>query len=150
MSGAGSYPAGTVAAGYNQATDTANPTKQILAVEYDAVLRGFRIIADGSIAQVHPVDQEVGIRLTVGKGWLAGLPDVGRDLARLKTVTSANAQQVVEDDVNQALAELIAEGSVRVVRVTVAFQPGRLWHAVDYNNLAASDAHLERSVKVTI
>lgn len=150
MSGAGSYAAGTVSAGFNEATDTENPTTQILAVEYDAEIRGFRIIADGSIAQVHPIDQEAGMRLTIGKGWIANLPDVGRDLERLKTVTRATAQQVVEDDVKRSVAEMISAGSIRIERVTVAFVSGRLYHAIDYVNLVASDSHIVRTVKVTL
>lgn len=144
--GAGALAAGTSAAGFNQATDTENPTRQITAVLYDPEIRGYPIIADGSIAQVHPIDQEVSIRLTVGKGYIAGLPDVGRDLDRLKRVTSSNAQQVVEDDVNAALADLIANGSVRVVSVSVEYQSGRLFHEVRYVNLVASDSQRVRSV----
>jgi hypothetical protein len=66
---------------------------------------------------------------------VACIPDVGTDVAKLKTATSDNVQTVVEDVVQRALSRLLNLKAISIDAVDVLRRPGTLAYQVHYKNL---------------
>lgn len=142
MPGAGAYPAGIGPAGFDPATDaTATETPLPVAAFYDPSVKGFPLNDEGEAVGVHPVDQEVAIRVTVPKGSISCCPSVGISWSRLRTASRRTMQKVVDDEVRSALATMIADGSITLLGSPLAPDAnGAPLFFVDYrNNLLRED-----------
>lgn len=133
--GAGVKRAGDLWAGHELPADAVVYVPIEQAPAYDPLTRSIPFDADGRAQTVHWVDQEVAFCLTVPLGAVPCIPDVGTDVAQLKTATADNVQTVVEDVVQKALQRLLNLKAVAVDAVTVLRRPGSLAYQVQYRNL---------------
>jgi hypothetical protein len=135
--GAGSYPAGIGPAGHDPVSglERVLPTMPV-AAQFDPDTRQFVINVDGELVPIHPVDQEVAIRLGVGLGTIAAASGVGLNLARLRRTSAAAMQLTVNDEVSFALADLIRNGDIQLLGSPLMPDArGRPFFYVDYRNL---------------
>jgi hypothetical protein len=133
--GAGLKKAGDLWAGHELPADAEVFVPIEQAPAYDPTIRGIPFDEDGRAQTVHWVDQEVAFVLTVPLGSVACIPDVGTDVAKLKTATSDNVQTVVEDVVQRALSRLLNLKAISIDAVDVLRRPGTLAYQVHYKNL---------------
>jgi hypothetical protein len=147
--GAGSTPAGDVAAGFDPpgTVGSARAVKPPQALYLDAATMDFLTDEDGFYQEVHPIDHQVEMRLLPAAGSIASSKTVGSTLRDLAIDTrermTADAARIVTDK----LSDLIANGDVRVLSV-VAYA-ANAWRAhveISYQNLRAIDADRTRTV----
>lgn len=113
MPGAGAYPAGIGPAGFDDPANADSRSAPLpVAAFYDPATRTFPQNDDGEAVGVHPVDQEVAIRVTIPKGSIRCAPNVGISWARLRVASSRTMQKTVDDEVKASLATLIEAGDI--------------------------------------
>ncbi len=113
MPGAGAYPAGIGPAGFDPAADADSKTAPLpVAAFYDPSTRSFPFNADGEAVGVHPVDQEVALRVTVPRGSIRFAPNVGITWSRLRVASSRTMQKTVDDEVKTSLTTMIEAGDI--------------------------------------
>jgi hypothetical protein len=137
--GTGLFAAGLGRAGTDPVYVPAIATPPTLpaAVKWDPNARQWVQNADGTMAAVHPVDQIVALRLTLEEGSVPSARSVGNNVRRrIARVAPARVPSIIADEVRLVLSDLIANGDVRVVSITVdQTMPGRVTFAVTYLNL---------------
>lgn len=134
---AASLPAGFGLAGFNSPViDEVAALLRPVSAYYDPDLREFVLDDGGQFTNVHPVDQEVSLRLGVALGTLAGSPNVGLDVASLKRASAESMQAAVNDAVQTALADLVDRGDIELLgSPLMPDAAGRPFFFVDYRNL---------------
>lgn len=137
--GAGSFPAGFGPAGADPVYVAGAVIPPVLprALKFDPQTRRFVQNADGSMADIHPVDQQVIFLLFFERGSIPSQPTLGTRLrARIERLDPRKVPGVALDEVKQALNPLILAGDVRLVSVVsdTTF-PARGLFVVTYVNL---------------
>lgn len=140
--GAGTFVAGVHPAGYDPAVGApAGAVRTIpAALLYDGASRDFPLDASQGgppyqYAAVHPVDQQVALRLQLQYGSVRSAPAVGAKFHLIPLDDRAAASAA--NEVDRVLADLVAAGAVTVLRVTVVARlvvTGSLVVIVDYRN----------------
>lgn len=142
QSGAGFNLAGQGFAGEDLLTFTLAPALPPLpaATNYDASIKAFTQNADGTFAQIDPIDQMVEMLLTIPQGTVAAISGVGARYAkRLLGIPTVQQNSVALDETNIALAALIKAGDVTIQSVNVtSVAPGSNAVVVTYQNNRAS------------
>ena len=132
--GAGQFSCGAgSSAGLDPAPTATTTPPAANEVYYDPAVRAW-LIANGALAEMHWVDQSMALCLTISKGAIRSLPDLGIDRARLRKVTRAKAQAAVEAVVGEAIAHLTSKELVTVLGIDVEYAPGELGFRVRYQN----------------
>ena len=137
--GAGSFPAGMGGAGVDPSyvplsAPAYTPPRALM---FDPRVRQFVQNADGSMADVHPVDAQVVYLLFFEAKSSPSQPALGTRIR--KRITRVNPKQIpaiVLDEVKTTLGKLIAAGDITLVSVTVdQNSPGAVFYTVSYVNL---------------
>jgi len=125
--GAGQFGAGFGSAGVDPVYVPVSPSVVVppRAVKYDPSVKGFLLTdASGNAIDIHPVDQMVAVRWTWEQGVSASSPSVGQKIrARMAQVGPSKWLAIAVDEFNQAVADLVAAGDVKVLGVTQAVNP---------------------------
>jgi len=136
--GAGQFPA-QGPAGYDWAVPGAPRVVRTYprALQFDPSTRRYVMNADGSMADVHPVDAQVVARFSFDKASIPSVPTVGnRVRARVNRVDPAKVPSIVQDEVQKVLADLIAKGDVQLVSIIVdSSVPSQVKYGFLYVNL---------------
>lgn len=90
-----------------------------LALRFDAATRTFLQNSDGTMASIHPVDQEVTIALGVDQGAIKSASDVGHRIRRIVRAGGKSLESDVRDAVRLALAKPLARGDIRLLGIDV-------------------------------
>lgn len=137
--GAGTFSAGSGGAGVDPGYVPPPPPAYTLprALKFDPSVRQFVQNADGSMADIHPVDAQVAYLLFFEAGSSPSQPTLGTRIRQRTTrVNPKQVPAIVLDEVRSALGKLIAAGDVRLVTVTVdQTSPGAIFYTVSYVNL---------------
>jgi hypothetical protein len=116
----GDYACGAGPCGFDpiQTTDPRTSERAPSALWYDAASRDFLRDDAGRFLALHPIDQGVGLSLTVSRGQLKSAPNVGNRLDRVELGTSRVARQI-EDAVADSfpLRVFLADGSVTTLGI---------------------------------
>lgn len=132
--GAGSFPAGVGLAGADPQSISAAAVPMVNAAQYDPRLRIIVQNADGTTAEMHPIDQQVAYSLTIKLGTIASDPTRGFDWDKLKRTAPSARQHAASDLVKRALATPIAAGDITVVSVQLVQDQSRLFVVTNYVN----------------
>lgn len=139
--GAGNFRAGAGIAGVNPVIRTAPllPLVTPRAIFYDPSVRNYDpSVSDGQGGGIHPIDQIVATRLTIEQGTSASNPTLGmRVRARFNGAAPDQHQAIAQQEVQIALADLLAAGDVLVLSVVLATDPsnGAQGITVNYQNM---------------
>lgn len=143
--GAGQYPAGAFPGGPFERAGVdpvwvgapPAPPARIRAVKFDPATRTFVMNADGTMYDIHPIDQQVALLLWVERGSMPSAATVGQRIrARIARVSPGQIPNIVRDEVRSTLSALIAAKAIQLLRVDVkTFAGGRTELAVFYRNL---------------
>lgn len=131
--GASPLGADSVAAPSAQVVIAASPT----APAFDLGTRAFAQNADGTLASVHPVDQEVNLALGIEEGSIASAKDVGHRFRRIIRAAGPTVAAAVRDEANRALARPLARRDIKILSVDTDSTKvrGRIIAIVHYTNL---------------
>lgn len=118
-------------------TTPAPPPPLNPARNWDAAIRAFDQLSDGTFLGVHPVDQMVQMLLTIEQGSVPALGNVGqRYRARLLGAPPQQVPTIVLDETKVAIKQLLDAGDVALLGVTAdASVKGRVLISVAYQNL---------------
>lgn len=110
------------------------------AASYVVVSGTRRIIplnADGTVQELHPVDQEVILDLANELGSLANDPGRGLDIQAIKDADDARKLQTAIDRVNVCLSGPLSRGDIEIRDVSLQSDPpsGSLGLSIEYVNL---------------
>ncbi len=139
--GAGQFAAGSEPAGHDPVpapSATVLLPKPIAAVFYDPATKNNPFNADGSLQEIHPVDQAVALSLCIPLGSIKSAPDTGHGIFRIRSTADKALQKKVENEVLLAVSALITAGDIEILLVEVSAPPsakGRLETFVTYQNL---------------
>ena len=136
--GMGDFPAGCGPAGLDPIVATTARAKKSppQALQYDLATRRFVQNADGSMASVHPIDQQVDLAMGIALGSLPGTPTQGNRLRRIQRAAGQTLQREVEDAVYDALNLLTTAKKITVLAVLVATPaPGQVIVQLVYVNM---------------
>ncbi len=137
--GAGAFPAGLGPAGADPVYVAGPVVPPVMprALKFDPQTRRFIQNADGSMADVHPVDQQVVFVIFFEKGSIPSQPTLGtRIRARTERCDPNQKLGIALDETRQALAKLISAGDVRLISVVADNTfPARGLYAITYVNL---------------
>lgn len=139
--GAGWFPAGYGAAGYDPVIPPGAPrnVRPPAALRFDGQTRDFPLSATGFYEESHPVDQQVALALCVSRGAIASASTIGNKLRTISRVGRNTAETLARTYIREGLAPFIAGKSIEVQDVQVDTSvPGRLLFAVTYLNLEAA------------
>lgn len=146
FSSAGYVPAGF---GYGEAPESAPPGTPPHALYLDPRTMDFPADEEGRYLSVHPVDQQVELRLLVQRGSVRGAPTLGSTLRDIRIGTRAAMTAEASAVVAAALADLVSAGKVQVLSVVAfASAANRARVEVQYRNLLLPDARDNRTVVV--
>ncbi len=134
MAGAGTFAAGAGLAGADLQSLSLAAVPMVQAAQYDPRLRVIVQNADGTTAEVHPVDQTVAYCLTIKLGTISSDPTRGFDWDKLKATAPQARQHAATDLVKRALAKPLAAGDVTIVSVQLRQDLGRLAVVTNYIN----------------
>lgn len=131
-----SFPAGVGPAGHDPIVPSAAEVRPaIVAAFFDPETRTFPFV-DGSPVPVHPVDQEVAIRVGVPLGSIAACPSVGLAYSRFRRAAPERMQATATDAVRNALAEPVRTGDVEFLGAPLDDgAEGRPLFSTNYRNL---------------
>ena len=132
--GAGSGSAGVGLAGVDPLPLSVTPGPMTGAAQYDPRTRTLVMNADGTIATVDPVDQEVAFCLTIKKGTISSNPTRGFDWDRLRATPSSSRAHAATDLVKLALRKPLSRGDITIISVQLFDSPGRLGLITTYAN----------------
>lgn len=144
--GAGSFPAGEGFAGFDPGyTPPAAPLalRTPVAIEYDPATRTYVVQAsDGTLVEIHPIDQQVAILLTIEDGSVPSTTGTGARFRKLVArADPANIPGIALNEAKRVLADLITSGDIELVSVTTDTSvPGRVYIYVEYKNLRLASA----------
>ena len=133
--GAGTWPAGSIIAGGDVFTSSPAVPPRTAAAQYSPTGRVVVVNADGSVAVVHYVDQQVSLALGVPLGSIKAAPTIGIDLETIRKATKLTLQRCVTDAVSRALGSLLALRSITLGTITSTWRPGASLWSVNYTNL---------------
>jgi hypothetical protein len=109
----------------------------ITAGRFDGASRAYVQNADGSIAGIHAVDQEVALALSIEEGALASAVTTGHRIRKIKRSAGPTVVADVQDAVRFALRRVLARQdiAIRSIDVDNTTVRGRIVVAVTYVNL---------------
>ena len=138
--GIGIFQAGRGKAGTDPVQDPSAPsaaTAYPRALKLDLQQRAYVINADGTLADVHPIDASVVHLLGIEQGAIASAKSFGHRLrTRLNRISPLLIPTTAEDEVRAVLSPLISGRDILLVAVAVdASTAGKILIAVTYTNL---------------
>jgi hypothetical protein len=135
--GLGDYPLGFGPLGHDPIADPSESTlrEPPKALFYDPATRDFRLRSDGAFEAVHPVDQEVAIRMTFLAGSFGGDAELGSKVWTIEYL-GQDLEAKVRDYVRTALAPMLERGDIEISAIPVERHSlGGMAYAVEYFNL---------------
>lgn len=142
--GIGSFPAGMGPAGGDPIPDPSAPIFKppIQAAKFDIGTKTQVQASNGTLVSVHPVDQEVNLRLGIEEKQIASAVTVGHRIRQITRSGGPDVQSRVIDAVNIALADPLARKDIKILGVDVDAKTvrGRIVVAVNYLNLRTQKA----------
>lgn len=113
------------------------PTTTPSLPKFDIGSRAFVTNADGTLVQVHPVDQEVNLALGIEEGQIASAKTVGHRIRKIARAGGPDLVARVTDAVNIALSLPLTRKDIKILDVSVDATTvrGRIATAVTYLNL---------------
>ena len=139
MPGLGSAPLGSLPCGapsvqsHSAAPGVASPR----AIKFDLATRSFPMNADGTLVDVHPVDQTVELALGIELGKIPSASTVGQRIrAAANRLAGTKLVATVTDAINAALAAPLANNDIATLGVAIDTSVrGRIVVAYQYVNL---------------
>lgn len=147
MSGAGDFPAGDGAAGYDPVAEPTAPRNVTAPRALLFQLNGFDFPLDenGLYAEADPVDSFVQLNVGIVLGAIGTSPEAGNRLRRITHVGAPSTQREVEDAIRGRLAERVTAGDVRIDAINYEARPfGGFKVELSYTNLRAQAERARR------
>lgn len=148
----GDFPAGDDPTPARAAQRTVSPT---VAALFDPSVKDFPLGANGQYLAIDPVDQRVALALTVVEETLAGNPEIGSGLRKIKYLDPKKINAAVTDTVKVALVSELSAKNIALVSIDIDMpNASALLVRVTYQNLrlakTADDAATTVSLKVKL
>lgn len=140
----GIAPFGTYPFGLSEGTSEFFTLPTVIAsVGIDPVAQDYNRNSDGELQSMTPLRQRVLLALGTRKSELFFDTEFGDDFPNLDRMP-ADPQQVVQRFTESALAHLIDEGSVQLVRVRVEQEGGTIFRLVEWKDLTTGESREEQ------
>ena len=136
--GAGSFPAGLGLLGMDPTPAPPAPRNAVIPVAlwWDAGTRDYLRDDNGFFKSLHPVDQKMGLALTLQEGTIASDPTLGAKFRQIRFASGPSLGNQVNDFVKQATAAIVDAGEAKILSVKFASPAaGAIAIEVDYQNL---------------
>jgi len=115
---AGDFDAGEDSAGDAVAAPVASPViTRPRALRFDPATRAHRINADGTYADLHPVDALVANAIFITAGRLNSVPGLGTDWKKIESPHHPRAKRTAEDMIKLALAEPLKRKDITIMSI---------------------------------
>lgn len=132
------YPAGLGVAGHPPLPTPSDAPAQSapLALYYDPVTKDAVVLPTGELAGVHYVDARVALKLSIPRGSIPSVPELGHTLREIQYLADDLTSQVT-NRVREAIADDVREGDIAIDRIDVQRGARGFACAVYYRNLRA-------------
>lgn len=107
-----------------------------VALWWDAASRDYLRDDNGFFKSLHPVDQKMGLALTLQFGTIATAFGLGAKFRQIRFTAGPTLGAQINDFVKQATADIVAAGEAQILSVSFQTpQPGTIEIFVSYVNL---------------